>query len=76
MAVGLDFEGGGLRLLVKDDGIGFSPDTTRRASANQSLGIPGMAERASLIGARLVVHSRPGSGTSIDVRVPAAVLTE
>ena len=53
VAVGLDFEGGGLRLLVKDDGIGFAPDTTRRASANQSLGIPGMAERASLIGARL-----------------------
>jgi signal transduction histidine kinase len=76
VAVGLDFEGGGLRLLVKDDGIGFAPDTTRRASANQSLGIPGMAERASLIGARLFVHSRPGSGTSIDVRVPAAVLDE
>jgi signal transduction histidine kinase len=76
VAVGLDFEGGGLRLLVKDDGIGFAPDTTRRASANQSLGIPGMAERASLIGARLDVHSRPGSGTSIDVRVPAAVLVE
>jgi signal transduction histidine kinase len=76
VAVGLDFEGGGLRLLVKDDGIGFAPDTTRRASANQSLGIPGMAERASLIGARLFVHSRPGSGTSIDVRVPAAVLAD
>ncbi|MGB7051127.1 MAG: sensor histidine kinase [Acidimicrobiales bacterium] len=76
VAVGLDYEGGGLRLLVKDDGIGFAPDTTRRASANQSLGIPGMAERASLIGARLVVHSRPGSGTSIDVRVPAAVIIQ
>jgi signal transduction histidine kinase len=76
VAVGLDFEGGGLRLLVKDDGIGFAADSTRRASANQSLGIPGMAERASLIGARLDVHSRPGSGTSIDVRVPAAVLVE
>lgn len=75
VAVGLDFEGGGLRLLVKDDGIGFAPDTSRRTSANQSLGIPGMAERASLIGARLVVRSRPGSGTSIDVRVPAAILT-
>ena len=76
VAVGLDYEGGGLRLLVKDDGIGFAPDTTRRASANQSLGIPGMAERASLIGARLVVHSHPGSGTSIDVRVPAAVIAQ
>ncbi len=41
VAVGLDFEGGGLRLLVKDDGIGFAPDTARRASANQSLGNPG-----------------------------------
>ncbi len=76
VAVGLDFEGGGLRLLVKDDGIGFDPVTEPRSSANQSLGIPGMAERANLIGARLQVHSRPGMGTAVDVRVPSTVLVE
>lgn len=75
VAVGLDFEDGGLRLLVKDDGIGFDPVTERKASANQSLGIPGMAERANLIGARLQVHSCPGTGTAIDVRIPPSILS-
>jgi two-component system, NarL family, sensor histidine kinase DegS len=76
VAIGLEFEGGGLRLLVSDDGIGFDPGEDGRSSANQSLGIPGMVERANLIGATLVVHSRPGSGTSVDVRIPAAVLAQ
>ncbi len=74
VAVGLDFEGGGIRLLVKDDGIGFDVAGHREAAQTAgSLGIAGMAERANLIGAHLRVRSRPGAGTSIDVQVPRAV---
>jgi two-component system NarL family sensor kinase len=76
VAVGLEFEGTGLRMLVTDDGIGFDHGANPRTSANPSLGLPGMVERANLIGAKLVVHSRPGSGTSIDVRIPATVLAQ
>lgn len=73
VAVGLDFEGG-LRLLVKDDGIGFDPMCGRRGPPTQSLGITGMAKRANLIGADWQVRSRPGSGTTIDVRLSSAII--
>jgi signal transduction histidine kinase len=46
-----------LRLEVIDDGCGFDPALVRQGS----LGLAGMRERASLIGARLEVSSRPGS---------------
>jgi signal transduction histidine kinase len=74
VAVGMNFEPGGLRLLVKDDGVGFT--TAGRADSGQSasLGLPGMTERAHLIGARLILHSEPGVGTTVDVWVPATIL--
>jgi signal transduction histidine kinase len=73
VAVGLDFEQAGLRLLVRDDGLGFESGPSRRPSA-ASLGIEGMVERANLIGATLRIRAAPGAGTSIDVVVPAASL--
>jgi signal transduction histidine kinase len=39
-----------------------------------SLGLPGMTERAHLIGSRLIIHSEPGVGTTVDVWVPATIL--
>jgi signal transduction histidine kinase len=72
VAVGMDFESGGLRLLVKDDGVGF--DLSVPGGYARSLGLPGMSERARLIGSRLVVHSGRGAGTTVDVWVPSTVL--
>lgn len=74
VAVGLDFESGGLRMLVKDDGVGFDPSAQDDRGGTASLGVPGMTERAHLIGSRLTIHSAPGSGTTVDLAVPAAVL--
>jgi signal transduction histidine kinase len=74
VAVGLDFESGGLRMLVKDDGAGFDPSVHEDRESTTSLGVPGMTERAHLIGSRLTIHSAPGSGTTIDLSVPATVL--
>jgi signal transduction histidine kinase len=34
------------------------------------LGILGMQERIELLGGELDIHSAPGSGTHIDIRVP------
>ena len=59
MAVGLDFESGTIRLLVKDDGAGFDVSDGRSREASGSFGLPGMVERAHLIGARLTIHSGP-----------------
>ena len=74
VAVGLSFEPTGLRLLVKDDGVGFPVADLPRGVEGQSLGLPGMTERAHLIGSRLVVHSAPGSGTTVDIWVPATII--
>ena len=74
VAVGLEFGPTGIRLLVKDDGTGF--DAARGATGvhGDSLGLPGMSERVHLMGARLQIHSEPGSGTTVDVWVPAKAL--
>jgi signal transduction histidine kinase len=74
VAIGLNFEPGGLRLLVKDDGVGFNVSRIPEADGSKTLGLPGMSERARLIGARLVIHSGEGAGTTVDVWVPATIL--
>lgn len=54
-----------LCLEVVDDGCGFDPVSVRRGS----LGLAGMQERASLIGAVLDVSSRPGAScVRLDLR--------
>jgi PAS domain S-box-containing protein len=59
-------EGGELVMSVKDDGCGFNVDTMRdRASEGGSMGLPGMQERATLIGGRLTIDSSPGAGTTL-----------
>ncbi len=74
VAVGLNFEEGGLRLLVRDDGVGFELPKGPKDGNSESLGLPGMNERAHLIGSRLVIHTDLGAGTTVDVWVPATVL--
>jgi signal transduction histidine kinase len=56
----------GLRLQIHDDGIGFDP----RHVDPRGLGLTGMRERAALLGGRLRVASRPGSGTRVVLLVP------
>ncbi len=74
VAVGLDFESDGFRLLVKDDGVGFDLPTHEDLRGTTSLGLPGMTERAHLIGSHLKVHTAPGSGTTVDLTVPPTVI--
>jgi PAS domain S-box-containing protein len=51
---------GCLKLSVRDDGIGFSPD-----SAQNHLGLRAMRERAHLLGAHLDPQTAPAKGTAI-----------
>jgi signal transduction histidine kinase len=76
VAVGMDFEAGGLRMLIKDDGVGFAAWDRSDGVQSASMGLPGMTERAHLIGSRLVIHSELGLGTTVDVSVPATVLDQ
>jgi two-component system sensor histidine kinase UhpB len=54
---------GGLRLRVRDDGIGL------RGSAGPGGGLRGMRERALMVGAQLSVHSVPGTGVEVQLGV-------
>jgi signal transduction histidine kinase len=60
------------RLRVRDDGRGIDPEVLKKGGRSNHWGIPGMRERADRIGARLELWSRPGSGTEIELTVPAA----
>jgi signal transduction histidine kinase len=60
-----------VRLLIKDDGIGFDPElTVAKRKAKKRLGLLGMRERAGYVGGTLEVRSSHSAGTEIDVRIP------
>lgn len=54
---------------VSDNGIGFDPGTL--PESDQGLGLVGMQERASAVGGRLSIDSKPGDGTRVRVEIPA-----
>lgn len=58
--------GGEVRLVVTDDGIGFGDHC-----GDDGFGLRGMRARVEQIGGRMSVRSRPGSGTTLEVEVPA-----
>jgi PAS domain S-box-containing protein len=70
--VELDRPGSSVRLRVRDDGKGFD----QLAVPDGHLGLAGMRARADRIGATFSCRSEPGSGTTIEVTVPAAAIAE
>jgi PAS domain S-box-containing protein len=58
---------GGLLLAVRDDGVGFDPETARQ---KRSLGLASMRERLRLANGTLDIESAPGRGTAIVAWVP------
>jgi signal transduction histidine kinase len=54
-------------LRVVDDGVGFD---VRSVDQKDALGLVSMRERARLVRGQLTVTSRPGDGTSVEVRLP------
>jgi len=59
------------RLRVRDDGKGFDPAIPSRQGSEGHYGLPGMRERATLIGGKLVVWSEVDAGTEVELRVHA-----
>ncbi|MGZ0706556.1 PAS domain-containing sensor histidine kinase [Pseudomonas piscis] len=62
----LALEGNELCLSISDDGLGFDTTSTRPTS----FGLVGMRERVLIMGGSLALHSEPGEGTTLVVRVP------
>jgi signal transduction histidine kinase len=58
-----------MQVTVQDDGRGFDPARSP-AGGEQSFGLSIMRERAEGIRSRLEIHSAPGQGTRVTVRVP------
>ncbi|MDX1881183.1 GAF domain-containing sensor histidine kinase [Mycolicibacterium sp. 141076] len=65
------------RLEIIDNGIGF--DTFERplgADETGGYGLLSMAERAEIVGGRLNIRSRPGSGTIVTATIPLTTVRE
>ena len=58
-----------MRIVVRDDGVGFATDDPRKP---ESFGLLGLRERISLLRGTAEIRSARGSGTTIEVTLPAA----
>jgi signal transduction histidine kinase len=72
IAVSLGQKDGTLRLDIEDDGLGLASVNGQAWDPERpdQMGIRGMDERAGLIGAKLEIGDRPGTGTRVTLEVP------
>lgn len=61
-----------LRILVRDDGRGITPEVLR-SGRDGHWGLLGMRERAESMGARLHVRNRASAGTEVELLVPGKI---
>ncbi|WP_371568816.1 sensor histidine kinase [Streptomyces canus] len=65
VTIDLDYADESLTLSVRDDGHGFDP-----GAACDGYGLAGLRARATEVGGTVRVHSAPGGGTRVTVRLP------
>ena len=71
VAINIESDGALLKLVVRDDGVGFDePSERSRVIRSGSMGLIGMEERAQLAGGRLKLRSVPGAGTTVSAIFP------
>ena len=71
VAISLSLDNGRLILRVKDNGVGFGPDTEAGAGLGQRI----MRYRASMIGATIDITAEVGSGTLVRCALPEGTVT-
>lgn len=64
----LEHRNGHVSLIIEDDGQGCDPE--QALAFQNGLGLPGLRERATLVGGTLAVESAPGRGTTVVIRIP------
>jgi signal transduction histidine kinase/ligand-binding sensor domain-containing protein len=69
--VEIAFEANDLRIRVRDNGAGLTKEVIE-GGRSRHFGIQGMRERAARIGGRFYIWSGQGSGTEIELTIPAA----
>ena len=60
------------RLRVRDDGKGIPSDVLSQDGREGHYGLPGMRERAKLVGGKLTIWTELDSGTEIELVIPGA----
>jgi len=65
-------EEGELRITVRDNGRGFDAETKAKSAAG-GLGLTSISERVRMLGGAHTIHSAPGQGTTLQIRIPIAV---
>lgn len=73
IAVDIHYDESRFRLRVRDDGKGMVQQTVERQPVRGHFGLHGMRERTEIIGGHIDVWSKLGSGTAVDLSVPANV---
>lgn len=67
--VEIRYKDGELLVTIRDDGKGIDPQVLAGKAGH--FGLPGMHERAKLVGGRLEVWSKRNQGTEIQLSIPA-----
>lgn len=67
--VSIELVNGVLEMDIRDDGIGFDHEEVR---SRKTFGLMGMRERALQFGGESRIDSKPGSGTTVRIRIPCA----
>src|SRR6266566_2310296 len=62
-----------LRLRIRDNGKGIDPTVLNGGGRPGHYGLPGMHERAKLVGGKLAVWSELNSGTEAELTIPASI---
>ncbi len=70
VTVRIEHESDAVCLIVRDDGAGFDPEAVRSGQHRRGLGLISIEERAAACRGTVRIHSAPGRGTEIVVRVP------
>jgi signal transduction histidine kinase/ligand-binding sensor domain-containing protein len=60
------------RFRVRDDGKGIDEDAMQRQTSGH-FGLPGMRERAEIVGGHLEVWSKLNSGTQVELSIPGTI---
>jgi signal transduction histidine kinase len=59
-----------VEVKVRDDGMGFDPNSVAPAGMGKGVGLLSMRERAELLGGSLSVESSPGNGCMAVLYIP------
>src|SRR5262249_34796131 len=62
-----------LQVRIRDDGRGIEASVLNHGRRPGHWGLAGMRERATRIGARLDISSRPEAGTDVELNLPTSV---